>query len=122
MNKRKTVGLLMMLLASAFFIFGSYWYMDLVYSGDDLWPIFGFSLGLGIPATIILILTWRFSKLGSVVGIVLGGLVFCLFLMGALFGDMEERFIRSLAVSTGVYFTGAILVLTTSYSRRTTTT
>lgn len=86
---------------SVFFIFGSFWYMDIVYSGDEMKPILDTALGLGIPATVILLISLRFPKLGSGIGVTLAGLAFCWFLIGAIGGDMEERYIRSLAVSKG---------------------
>ena len=111
MNK-KTIGLMLMLLTSAFFVVGSYWYMDLAHLIKDWGPRLEFGLRIGIPATLVFILAWRFPRFGAPVAVLLAALAFLLWLMMALLGDMEERLIWSLVVTTAVYLTGAMMVFT----------
>jgi hypothetical protein len=116
---RKMIGLGLMLFASAFFIFGSGWIMDHAYSGSDWMEAHEIGLIMGVPAFLVLLLTWRFPKFGSIVAVILGGLAFLFWAPGAPpLGDMEERLIWSLIITTLVYLIGALLVfISTRYQK-----
>jgi hypothetical protein len=109
MNKR-TIGLGLMLAASAFFILGSGWMMDRAYSGNDWMDAHEIGLIMGIPSVLLLGLTWRFPRFGSMIAVIIGSMAFLFWTPMALLGDMEERLIWSLAIGTAVYLIGAICV------------
>lgn len=110
MNKRKNIGFVLMLSCSIFFIFGSFWYTRLAYVGKDLWPQLSIGLTVGIPAIIIVIIAWLYSKVGSIITICLASLASLFWLIQILGGDNEPRLIWSLFISITIYLAGAIIV------------
>ncbi len=110
MDNRK-LGLGLMAGVSLFLLFGSPWYLDLAYRGSDTRPLIEAGLIMGIPATVVSVMAWRFATFGAAVSALLGGGAFLLCLMGAVFGDMEERMIWSVTAAAGVFTVGALLVV-----------
>ena len=109
MNKR-AFGLLLALVASAFFILGSGWIMGRAYLGTDWMHAHELGFIFGIPALLLSLTAWRFPTFGSAVATLLSGGLFLLCLNGAIFGDMEERMIWSVTAATGLFSLGALMV------------
>ena len=99
-----------MLAASLFFILGSGWIMDRAYGGSDWAEAHQIGLIMGIPAALMLLITLRFLKFGSVIAFTVGSIAFLFWAM-SLLGDMEERLVWSLTIGSAVYLIGAFCVL-----------
>lgn len=111
MSRRKITGFLLMLASSLFFILGSFWYMDLAYVGTDLWPKLSIGLTFGIPAIIIMIITWFYSKAGGIIAICLAFLSASFWLLQIIARDNEPRLIWSQFITSIIYLIGSVIVI-----------
>ena len=122
---RKNVGLVLMLLASFFFIFGALWYVPSHVSGVELENL-SYGIIIGLPALGVMLLAWRRPWIGARAAVLLAALATVILLVMLLHqlltpdpypgiivpGKMHGRMIPSLFVISVVYLIGAITVFT----------
>jgi hypothetical protein len=108
MNRRQ-IGLIIMLLASLFFIFGAFWP---TYNGTKYWSAsFVIIQGLypGIPGLIGIAFTIFLRKTGAIVAIGLLSFFALYFFMWTFVGDTAKWFTGMLFFTAIVYLFGAVL-------------